>query len=456
MVSIPLGSAVPGPRSAGSAQVLACGDKIDRLRTSAYPVQATVSMRLLPPVMFACLFLGIPACASSSTDARSDGSAVTGGKSAPKDGKAKLGGGVTGVDIQKISVNQAVDIPLMKDGKAPTPRNAPVIAGRPGVFRVFVAPREGWVPHTIVARLELGGSHPATFDASLNLSAASKDEDLASTFTIDLPADALHADTTYRVSLFESEVGKGGANGARYPESDPAPLEAHESAPLLLRVVPVVVSGIVPDTGPENLRALHDGFMRLYPVPDVKIDVREPLTWTGSPVEWLADGTEVPDGGLLGISGLVERTFASDPDAKGMAYLGIAAHTRKETVESPQTFGPGGFGGLQGVATVEGFWPEGGESVPGCDSVCGTIVVSVHEVGHVRGLDHTGYGTDPTNAVDPNYPHKDGTTGVWGYDILDRVLVPPTRIDMMGYGDVQPWISDYNYAKLFAASIASP
>jgi hypothetical protein len=99
---------------------------------------------------------------------------------------------------------------------------------------------------------------------------------------------------------------------------------------------------------------------------------------------------------------------------------------------------------MHNAAVIEGLWPDGGNLIDGCDSVCSSVQPAVHEVGHVFSLLHTGAGTDPSNDVDPSYPYPNGTLGVWGYDILDRVLVPPTDQDMMSYGNLRPWISDYS------------
>ncbi|MYG35989.1 MAG: hypothetical protein F4205_10900, partial [Gemmatimonadetes bacterium] len=66
-----------------------------------------------------------------------------------------------------------------------------------------------------------------------------------------------------------------------------------------------------------------------------------------------------------------------------------------------------------------------------------------HELGHSFGLSHAPCGR--VTGTDPAYPYPDAQIGVWGYDPLDGVLVPPNRPDIMSY--CGGWISDYHYAK---------
>ena len=71
---------------------------------------------------------------------------------------------------------------------------------------------------------------------------------------------------------------------------------------------------------------------------------------------------------------------------------------------------------------------------------------SLHEVGHTHGRRHA-----PCDAgnVDPEFPYADGAIGVWGYDLVSRVLHSPTSVtDFMGYCDPS-WMSDYSFIGVF-------
>lgn len=67
-----------------------------------------------------------------------------------------------------------------------------------------------------------------------------------------------------------------------------------------------------------------------------------------------------------------------------------------------------------------------------------------HELGHTWGRMHSPCGGPPPLTVDQNYPYGGGTIGVYGYDVRNSALKPPSASDIMGYCSA-PWISDYTY-----------
>jgi hypothetical protein len=67
-----------------------------------------------------------------------------------------------------------------------------------------------------------------------------------------------------------------------------------------------------------------------------------------------------------------------------------------------------------------------------------------HELGHNLSLKHIDCGAP---RFDTAYPHPEAITGSWGYDMFEKVLLPPTHKDFMSYcGPV--WISEYHYNKV--------
>ena len=46
------------------------------------------------------------------------------------------------------------------------------------------------------------------------------------------------------------------------------------------------------------------------------------------------------------------------------------------------------------------------------------------------------------------FPHADGSIGVWGYDLISKVLVAPDKPDFMSYCHPE-WVSDFNFKQLF-------
>lgn len=71
--------------------------------------------------------------------------------------------------------------------------------------------------------------------------------------------------------------------------------------------------------------------------------------------------------------------------------------------------------------------------------------VFAHEVGHNMNLLHAPCGG--AGGPDPNFPYRDGGTGVWGYEPVYGSLVDPDQhVDLMGYCDPS-WISDYSFVR---------
>ena len=69
-------------------------------------------------------------------------------------------------------------------------------------------------------------------------------------------------------------------------------------------------------------------------------------------------------------------------------------------------------------------------------------VVAAHELAHNWGRNHAPCG-DP-GGLDTQYPHPDGSIGVYGFDVSALELKSPTLSDVMGYCDPK-WIGDYTY-----------
>ena len=81
------------------------------------------------------------------------------------------------------------------------------------------------------------------------------------------------------------------------------------------------------------------------------------------------------------------------------------------------------------------------------------IRVALQEVAHTFGRLHAPC-TPPDGGVapmglDPNYPDKNGSIVVWGYDIVNKKLYDPAKfVDIQSYYN-PVWISDYTYSAIF-------
>lgn len=71
--------------------------------------------------------------------------------------------------------------------------------------------------------------------------------------------------------------------------------------------------------------------------------------------------------------------------------------------------------------------------------------VFAHEVGHNMNLFHAPCGG--AGGPDPDFPYRDGGTGVWGYEpVYGSIVDPDQHKDFMGYCDPS-WISDYSFVR---------
>jgi hypothetical protein len=73
--------------------------------------------------------------------------------------------------------------------------------------------------------------------------------------------------------------------------------------------------------------------------------------------------------------------------------------------------------------------------------------VAVHEIGHTHGRDHAPCGIP--DAGDLNFPHAGAALGTWGYDLVNKKLIDPSKAkDVMSYCS-PVWTSDYTFVALF-------
>ncbi|MEW5848958.1 MAG: M66 family metalloprotease [Myxococcota bacterium] len=348
---------------------------------------------------------------------------------------------VTGLGISKVSVFQAVEVPLVVDGVAVTLRNAPVVAGKPGVVRVAVSPVSGWSARAVTAVLEVTVDGVSTAVTETHtISGASVEGNASSFFTLPI-TPALGA--RYRV-LLTSEDGEVVADGvssfARFPlEGGTTSLGVEDDlGGVRLVLVPVQYdtdgSGRLPDTSAAQLERYRTVLQSLYPVSNVEISVRDPLPWSRNPT-WTGNfnfgrlnddliDLRVADGADDDVYyyGLVA------PDDSFDAYCGNSCVTGQSYVVDDPVDADIRVGGGMGFSGEDSAW------------------TLAHELGHMHGRYHAPCDVDDW---DEDYPYTDGAIGVWGYDDRTGEYVDPdVATDFMGYCE-NNWTSDYTYRALF-------
>lgn len=350
---------------------------------------------------------------------------------------------VRALPITDVALFQAVRVPLFADGAVVTPRPLPIIAGRRAAVRVYVRPGDGYAPVTVDAELTVrnGAARSVVRDRKY-IDRASRDESPASVFTFALPDEAVGPDARFSVRLLApggaAEVA-GAADPARFPaDGSEHAIRAVDGGPVEVTLVPfrwdTDGSGRLPDTSQlqvEDLRAL---LRSMYPVREVRIDIRDPVPWTGG---LLRDGN-VDFGALLS---RIRALRSSDAAPAGRYYYAMVAPTESRQEYCGlrcvlgQAYLPSGPMDSRGrVASGVGF---GGE---------GDVNTFAHEIGHSHGRMHAPCGGPA--GIDPEFPNEEGETGAWGYDERRRAFMSPRVFDFMGYCRPE-WVSAYTYAALW-------
>lgn len=339
-----------------------------------------------------------------------------------------------GLSLKQISVLQAVTVPIMEQMIAIESRPAQLVSGRPGLVRVFVKPAAEWRARSIRARLTLGYGDTVVsttvYEQTLFVEQTSEESHPSSSFNFEVPAEAFEVSTHYSVELFETESctsGQGDSASARFPAQGTASLGVLPGQILRVRIVPVALhvgdEVFLPDFGSQQLELLRREVVKLYPVRDVELSLRDSvLSSTASDMVGVLEDlavlrdAESTDGGLS-YYGMVQ--FGPD----------LASYCSPSCV--------------LGASTV-GDVPGGGEAVGIGYTGSKAALTFAHELGHVYGRPHSPCGV----AGDPAFPYAGGGVGGWGYDIFEALLVEPTlRRDFMGYCS-PTWVSDHTYEHL--------
>lgn len=349
---------------------------------------------------------------------------------------------VTGLAITDVAFFQAVKVPVVTNGEWVRSRNAPVVAGRPAVVRVYVKPQAGWAGKKVTAELRLSDGakkYPAVTDTK-TITKASTDADMTSTFNLEVPGDSLTRGVSIQVALTAPDGARpSGPSDARFPhDGTTKPLGAEGAGKLKIVVVPVKYmadgSGRTPDVGAPQLALYKQAMMARYPASDVEVTARAPWSYASS-----ISGSGSGFSQVLDAVTQLRRQDGVDDDVYYYGALAPASSFNSYCSSGCVT----GLSTVVDDASTAFLRASVGVAFSGGDSA----ETMAHEVGHAHGRDHAPCGG--ARGVDPQFPYAGGGIGVWGYDLFAKELHSPgTGTDMMGYCD-DAWISDYTYGALF-------
>jgi hypothetical protein len=365
----------------------------------------------------------------------SPGGRATGGTSGSTSAGAGGEAASEGLTLNKVAIYQAVEIPLMVDGDERAPNeNAPLIADREALLRVWLEPGADFAPRQIAAEVTVtAGSLTRTTRTVHTVDAASSNGDLQSTVNFELLASEVTSTST--VSVVLSEDTASAEPLAHWPPSGARQLEAQSSnGPFLITVVPLVANGYTPDTS-ETIRLRFEHYLAdLYPASTVDVTVAYPFEldfgvdpdgtgWDEALDQLLALRDDANVDANVYYYGLLTPGATFDDYCQGDCVVGLSNVAGRTQTQYRGSIGTGFFETSKDTFSQETMG---------------------HELGHALGRQHSPCGTsDPERA----FPYKSGGIGVFGYNGT-RLLDPGKFTDVMGYC-VPVWISDYTYDHLF-------
>ena len=347
---------------------------------------------------------------------------------------------VNGLDIESITFNQGVEIPLMEDGEEVDSRNAPVVEGRDGILRVYLDRQSDFEERDIRVVLDIEeGDSPEPVE--LHIDGDSRPQQLSSTanfYLDDLPSE-LHF--SVRLEEVEDDVdAPGDSNESQWPAEGFADLNPRNPrGPLKIVIVPVRYnadnSGRMPETGETQLEIFRETLLQRYPVAEVEVSVGSTLAWSNAVQPNGAGWSELLDA-------VMNRRWNENP-GRDVYYYGLFS----PALSIASYCASGCVAGLSPLAeSPEDDWGRAsiGLGFPGE----GSANTMAHEVGHAHGREHAPCGLFGQPA-DSSYPHSNASIGVWGYDIIAQSLRDPDDYtDFMAYCE-PTWVSDYTYDELF-------
>ena len=319
------------------------------------------------------------------------------------------------VTLANVYLTQSVQTPS---------RSVRLVANRDALLRAFVTaeePRGFFEPEVVAVFTGPGGGevHRLVMTRDANQIPAEADEgDLRLSYNAVVPADVVTPGVQMLVEVDpEGDLPLAEGSRTRFPEVGAGALDVVAVPPMRLTLVPVVEAA-QPDTSVYawtrgvDSDSPHLGLLK-HAFPFARFNVFPHAVYTTS----LDLTTEDGQHGLLNELDALRTSEGGDG-----YYYGVAASVN-------------GF--VRGWGRLPG-WVGMGQA---------SATTLAHEVGHNLSLRHAPCG-GPQN-VDPSFPYRDGSIGVWGYDFRDGIMVSPDRNkDIMTYCTSRPWLSDYYYEKV--------
>lgn len=317
--------------------------------------------------------------------------------------------------------------------------SVPLIAGRDAFLRVFLRANEPNSARPKV-RVRLYRAGALVLTSVIDASAPAVGTTISESTTLDswgmlIPGAIVTGGLSVLIDADpDNTIRETSEADNTYPASGlPATFDVRSVPPVELRFVPIATSAnsLVGNVSEARLPELLAPTLGMFPVSAYSADVRAVFTTNAPAIQ--------PDG-TSWVAIINELNTLRLAEGTSRHYVGI--------LKTPYTSGVVGIGFLPGKTALS--WDAGN------GAASSTIA---HELGHNWGRAHAPCGRPP--GVDPNYPYPDGTIGVYGFDLVARVVVDAGARDVMSYCSPS-WVSDYTYLGIMgfrgttAASMSSP
>jgi hypothetical protein len=307
----------------------------------------------------------------------------------------------------------------------------PLMAGRDALLRVFVVGnmalneyrppvrvrfyRDGDPVHELV--VPAGGHRiPHVFSEGY----------MSGSWSVTVPGHLVQPGLGFSVVVDpDGTVERSAESTIRFPRAGGIqPVDVRPLPPHRVRFVPIrqTGTGTTGNVTEANAESYLDLFRRIFPVPDVEIEVRAPYTTSAEVRE--TDGW---------IQLLQEMALLRTADGSSRYYYGVVRPAGGQW---------GGYAFIGNPVAVGYDRPD-----PTARGWTWAAALFAHEVGHNFGRRHAPCGG--AQGTDPEYPYPGATIGVFGYDrVRDMILGAETARDIMSY--CYEWISDYTYEAVWS------